>query len=214
MDFHEIKSLLDELKQDGLRVSTDGVKLVVRKHEGHTDIPPEQLSRLKANKQLIIQFLQSEASIYDDTGVLEPVSRNKSHYPLSFAQQRMWLHELKTGPSEEYVITASFEVHGNLNVEVLKGALSAIIQRHEILRTKYEVVDDAPMQHVMEWSPELLKFTHHEFICEGDTLEAIQPLLAQENNQPFDLSQDGMLRASLKLCLHLLCITLLATAGH
>ena len=57
--------------------------------------------------------------------------------PLSFAQQRLWFIDQLDGGSPQYNIPLRFEIHGSLNLEAFEGALMALTERHEILRTTY-----------------------------------------------------------------------------
>lgn len=56
---------------------------------------------------------------------------------LSYAQQRMWFIDQFGKGSVQYNMPAAFSLNGNVNVEVLKQSLFALIQRHEILRTGF-----------------------------------------------------------------------------
>ncbi|WP_239137345.1 condensation domain-containing protein, partial [Dactylosporangium siamense] len=73
--------------------------------------------------------------------------------PLSFAQQRLWfLHRLDPD-SVEYNAPMSIGLPADLDVEALAGALTALVARHEVLRTRlvadadgvpWQVIDPAP----------------------------------------------------------------------
>jgi amino acid adenylation domain-containing protein len=71
--------------------------------------------------------------------------------PLSFAQERVWT-EHQAQPSI-FAVALSDDIVGPLDVEVLRECLSAIVKRHEILRTTIEIVDGQPAQIVHPATP-------------------------------------------------------------
>ncbi|MYW35461.1 condensation domain-containing protein, partial [Streptomyces sp. SID2119] len=66
--------------------------------------------------------------------------------PLSSAQQRLWVLDRLSPGSTTYLMTAALRLRGPLAPEALRGALDALVARHEVLRTRYEVVDGDPVQ--------------------------------------------------------------------
>ncbi|WP_203854840.1 non-ribosomal peptide synthetase, partial [Dactylosporangium siamense] len=84
--------------------------------------------------------------------------------PLSFAQQRLWfLHQLDPD-SAEYNTPMFIRLTGELDVEALTGTLTALVARHEVLRTRlvagadgvpYQVIDPAPERFDLQVADEL-----------------------------------------------------------
>ena len=66
--------------------------------------------------------------------------------PLSFAQQRLWFIDQLEPGSPAYHIATSLRLSGNLNVHALERAIQIIIDRHEVLRTRFPAVDGSPIQ--------------------------------------------------------------------
>ncbi len=64
----------------------------------------------------------------------------------SFAQQRFWLIEELMGRSAAYNIPFGLRLRGELDAEALERALTEIVRRHEILRTRFSVQDGRPLQ--------------------------------------------------------------------
>jgi len=67
-------------------------------------------------------------------------------FPVSFGQQRLWfLEQLRPGsPLHNIPIAARLE--GPLDAAVLEQAVNQIIRRHEILRTRFNLQNDEPVQ--------------------------------------------------------------------
>ncbi|MDT0482734.1 condensation domain-containing protein [Streptomyces doebereineriae] len=64
----------------------------------------------------------------------------------SFAQQSLWLqNEIDPGQSA-YNVTAAVRLRGSLDVRVLERALNTVVERHEALRTVFDLDEGEPVQ--------------------------------------------------------------------
>lgn len=66
--------------------------------------------------------------------------------PLSLAQQRLWLLDRLSGGSSSYNVRHALRLRGPLDAGVLQRSIDAVVARHEILRTRFGLVGDEPMQ--------------------------------------------------------------------
>lgn len=73
--------------------------------------------------------------------------------PLSFAQRRLWILDQLQPSGTEYLMTAALRLRGALDETALRTAVDGIVRRHEVLRTRYPVVDGEPVQVVDEPGP-------------------------------------------------------------
>jgi len=118
-------------------------------------------------------------------------------FPVSFAQQRLWLLDQMNPQSAAYNLffTARFSVP--LNREALQQSLDALVQRHEVLRTIFAVRDGQPIQLVLPAMQVPLAFTDLQHIPqvwrEGELLR----LAKEEVGRPFDLARGPLLRVTL-----------------
>ena len=71
-------------------------------------------------------------------------------YPLSKAQERMWfLHNLTEGIAiYNNPVALRISAVFPLNIDILVQSLGILTQRHEILRTTFDVMNGNPVQHV------------------------------------------------------------------
>ncbi|MFD0635613.1 condensation domain-containing protein [Catenulispora yoronensis] len=67
-------------------------------------------------------------------------------FPLSFAQERIWFLEQLDPGSAAFTITAALRVQGRLDAVALDRALTALADRHEVLRTRFDHDGTAPVQ--------------------------------------------------------------------
>ncbi|KER83336.1 hypothetical protein GW16_14875 [Xanthomonas arboricola pv. celebensis] len=115
---------------------------------------------------------------------------------LSFAQQRLWLLAQMQGASDAYTIPLTLELRGQLDVAALRGALDALVARHESLRTSFVTVDGSPAQRA-EPANVGFPFAVEDLRNVADAEAALPGILAGEAAQSFDLGRGPLVRARL-----------------
>ncbi|HEY0737558.1 MAG TPA: amino acid adenylation domain-containing protein, partial [Herpetosiphonaceae bacterium] len=114
--------------------------------------------------------------------------------PLSFAQQRLWfLHQLEPG-STAYHLPTVVRLRGTLDVAALQQALTALVARHESLRTVFAHADEQPVQVIMP--PRDVPLPVVDVPAAADDA-MVHALVQQAIEQPFDLAQGPLLRVRL-----------------
>ncbi|HYQ68252.1 non-ribosomal peptide synthetase [Actinophytocola sp.] len=112
-------------------------------------------------------------------------------HPLSPAQRRLWfLHE--HAPGSEYNLPKALRFAGELDVRALRLALTALVERHEILRTSFPVHQDEPVQLVWRPAPVDLELT--DLSASPDPHADLDTLLHAEAAVVFDLARRPPLR--------------------
>src|SRR4030095_5083528 len=87
-----------------------------------------------------------DSSIPDKEETLEDDAEDVFVFPLSFAQQRLWFLQHINLQSPAYNMPVASRLLGRLDVKALEQALNEIVQRHEVLRTTFQMVYAQPMQ--------------------------------------------------------------------
>ncbi|UZJ32684.1 condensation domain-containing protein [Streptomyces endophytica] len=118
-----------------------------------------------------------------------PGSADRGPAPLSRAQHRMWLMDRLGHDGASYSVPFATRLRGPLDVDALASALTGLVRRHEILRTRYVQRNGEPCQEVLP-APESIAVP----VVPADPAEAA-PLLAAEARRPFDLSAGTVPRA-------------------
>ncbi|WP_163871108.1 non-ribosomal peptide synthetase/type I polyketide synthase, partial [Myxococcus eversor] len=78
------------------------------------------------------------------TGI--PRARRDRPLPLSFAQQRLWYLQQLDPTSTAYNNSSSFRLVGPLDTDALQAALNTLVQRHEVMRTTYQLTENGAVQ--------------------------------------------------------------------
>ncbi|HEU5132273.1 MAG TPA: condensation domain-containing protein, partial [Pyrinomonadaceae bacterium] len=91
-----------------------------------------------------------EISARDKRALLAELLRQRASKPVtapvSFAQQRLWfLDQLEPG-SPLYNVNSAVRLQGPLDVAALERSFEFMLQRHETLRTTFELQDGMPVQ--------------------------------------------------------------------
>ncbi len=126
-----------------------------------------------------------------------PVLTGDGAIPQSFAQQRLWfLDQFEPGGSE-YVTSATVRLHGDLDVPALADAFTALVARHESLRTTFDESDGIGVQVVhppARVAVPVLDLTH---LPAAQREAELAGLLAAEGRRAFDLRVGPLLRPTL-----------------
>jgi amino acid adenylation domain-containing protein len=123
--------------------------------------------------------------------------KNTSIHPLSFAQQRLWFINQLNPNSPTYNIPIVISFKGCLNLAVLKDSFNEIIRRHEVLRTNFTVVDGQPVQVINQALTLSLTVEDLRSFSDSERTQEAQRLARELAQQPFDLSEQSLLRAKL-----------------
>lgn len=128
---------------------------------------------------------------------LTKIQKATNVHPLSFAQQRLWfLDQLEPG-NPAYNISFAIGLEGSLKVTLLERSLNEIVRRHEILRTTFSIINGQPAQIIAPSLRLTLSVVDYQEYPELERESEMQRLATQESQQPFDLTQEPLLRAKL-----------------
>ncbi len=119
---------------------------------------------------------------------IEPIATQDS-YPLSAAQKRMYILNQLQPEDTIYNMPIIMHVRGKLNRTQFENTFQQLIERHESLRTSFQMHDGKPVQvisHDIKWNVEQL-FSTEEGV----------PKYVKEFVRPFDLEQESLLRVAL-----------------
>jgi amino acid adenylation domain-containing protein len=129
--------------------------------------------------------------------LLQEESGEVETLPLSFAQQRLWfLAQLEPGNSA-YNIPQTLRLKGPLNLAALRKAIDTIVERHEVLRTSFRLVNGEPFQFVSPARKAPVELIDLAPLTQEQRETECLRLRTVEGEQPFDLSRDLPIRVAL-----------------
>ncbi|CAM5226738.1 hypothetical protein GCM10010329_46770 [Streptomyces spiroverticillatus] len=110
--------------------------------------------------------------------------------PLSYAQRRMWLMDRLGQRDGVYSVPFATRLTGPLDLDAFGEALTALVARHAILRTRYGQQGDEPYQEAVP-APDAVPVR----VVDVDTDADASGLLVAEAMLPFDLASGAPPRA-------------------
>ncbi|GFM76939.1 non-ribosomal peptide synthetase [Pseudomonas cichorii] len=205
----QLESALAELWQNLLKVEQVGREDHFFELGGHSLLAIQLISQMR--QQLSIELDLAELFAHPTLADLVKMaaSAGKSSLPditladrdadlpMSFAQQRLWFLAQMEGASEAYHMPAGLRLRGVLDASVLQNALDRVVERHEVLRTRF--VPHATEQAVQVIDAKGAGFTLKRIDLSGqaDAELQMQTLARQEALAPFDLERGPLVRGTL-----------------
>ncbi|HET9791155.1 MAG TPA: alpha/beta fold hydrolase [Candidatus Angelobacter sp.] len=140
------------------------------------------------SERLLIKIQESDFNLRAEDAFLVPAW---------FSQQHSWVREQHKSDSAIYNYPVPIRVRGPLDAEALERSVREILQRHEVLRSVFRIVDGELVQIIIQ--PEKLSIPWIDLgNFEPATRESQTHRLALADAlQPFDLARGPLMRASL-----------------
>ncbi len=129
----------------------------------------------------------------------QPIPRraNPESAELSLMQERLWvLHQLVPN-NAAYNMFVAKRLLGPLDSERLRASFQVLIERHEILRTIFRMVDGKPMQYILPQLELALPVIDLQQVPIAERAAELRQRASAESLTPFDLAQAPLLRVQL-----------------
>jgi len=157
----------------------------------------DYIAQLSPAKRALLEQRLKQKAVQTTAETSIPRLSDRDSAPLSFSQTRMWfLDQLEPG-NTAYNRPSNIHITGQLNLTVLEQSLNEVIRRHDILRTKFPAFDGQPTQVIMPTLTLSLPIIDLSDLPKNQKEEEVQRLATQEAQQPFDLSELPLIRATL-----------------
>ncbi len=152
----------------------------------------QRLQQLSPEKRaLLLKRLREQAAAKATAQEITITSVDRTQpIPLSFAQQRLWFLSQFEGASAAYNIANAVRIEGSVNLDLLEQATQMVVERHEALRTTFQIKDGNPVQVI---APSLtLPITVYD-LRQTDAQD-YSHLIAESTQTPFDLAKGPLMR--------------------
>ena len=185
--------LLTALYDKGVRLWLDNGQ--IRYRATHGALNSEQVDALRDLKQEVIAALfdKNETAVDGKKDVAQIITLA----PLTFRQESLWNAVQQDPPGSNRMVPHALRLHGPLSVDALRRGLSAVVHRHEALRTTIALVDGTVKQRVHqppESSLHFIRLTHMPKVeAEAEAQSAVLNIFTR----PVDLAVGPLFRAAL-----------------
>jgi amino acid adenylation domain-containing protein len=177
---------------------------------GHSLLATQIMARLRDSFQIELPLRQLfetptaaglassiEAAQHTGMGLHVPPLRQVPRdgaLPLSFAQERLWFLDQLAPGTRVYHIPVAIRLHGPLQVPALAQSLTEVVQRHAALRTTFAAEAGRPMQVIAATASLTLPVVDLQTLPATTQEAAVQRLVTEENQRPFDLGRGPLVR--------------------
>ncbi|MCC7053620.1 MAG: amino acid adenylation domain-containing protein [Gemmatimonadaceae bacterium] len=182
---------------------------------GHSLLASQVLSRLRRDHGVLVPFRQvfesptveAFAATVDAVQATGDTASSPAHdaiphragaqdAPLSVLQERLWmLEELQPGQRAAHAHSAAWILTGALDLDRLQRALSALAQRHAVLRTSFRLVNGERRQVVAATGRLVLGIRDLSHLDAATQDAALQAFFHEQQHAPFDVGTDPLFRA-------------------
>ncbi|MDF6045872.1 condensation domain-containing protein [Streptomyces sp. JH14] len=112
--------------------------------------------------------------------------------PLSWTQESLWFEEQLRPGGAAYNMPVLLRISGPLDTGVLQRAVDSVVARHAVLRSRFSLVDGAPVQTTAPGARVVVREADLSAVSEASALESAM----QETKRPFDLAEGPLLRVA------------------
>jgi hypothetical protein len=112
--------------------------------------------------------------------------------PLSHSQRAMWFIHRLAPESSAYHISIPARVAGGIDLDAVRHAFQALVDRHPMLRTTYGVEGEEPVQKIAGWAATNVDVVDAANLSEDEFKRAVDA----HADQPFDIDNGPLLRLS------------------
>ena len=181
---------------------------------GHSLLASQILARLRVEHGVVIPFrkmfeaptIAAFARLVDECGASGaktpiqtiPKISNRQAAQLSLSQERLWsLDEMDPNSWRPHVLPAAWRLKGPLNVPCLKQAMQHFVDRHDLLRTSFHLVDGKPVQRVADTATISLQEKDLSNLSPEAREAQLTALFDADAETPYDLTVAPLLRSIL-----------------
>jgi len=135
-----------------------------------------------------------------------PALGEAADYEISHAQRRLWILSQIEEASLAYNSPQSWILEGNLRIDKFTKAFKTVVDRHEVLRTVFELVNDEPRQKVLGMENEMFQTSIIDLKNDDNAYERAEELVKKEAATTFSLTDGPLVRSKIILVDNDICI--------
>ncbi|WP_329205926.1 amino acid adenylation domain-containing protein [Streptomyces sp. NBC_00683] len=144
----------------------------------------------------LAQLVGTTAGTAEEAGAAHalPVPRSTAPgpAPLSWTQESLWFEEQLRPGDAAYNMPLVLRISGPLDTGVLQRAVDSVVARNAVLRSRFSLVDGAPVQTTVPRARVVVREADLGAVSEASALESAM----RETKRPFDLAEGPLLRVA------------------
>ncbi|MFJ6798045.1 amino acid adenylation domain-containing protein [Streptomyces sp. NPDC091268] len=156
---------------------------------------PAARSLADTRKALLALRERQRTAVKATSDTITPAARDRA-LPLSFTQQRLWFLNQWSKGQPVYNAPSVLRLRAPLDLPAFRRALTALVARHEILRTRYPEQNGVAYQHI-DPAPAEVPLAVRDLAGAPDVEAAVRAHVLEEVRHCFDLAAEHALRVSL-----------------
>ena len=140
-----------------------------------------------------------EQQLQGTTEKVSPITAIPRQGPtvLSYTQKRLWFIQRLDPDGTSYNLPGAIRIEGPLDVPALEKSLKEIVRRHEVLRTRFVVVNGEPRQVAEDNATIELPIIALDHIPSHELQKQVASVLQEDAQTPFNLEVGPLVRAKL-----------------
>ncbi|MEO0424966.1 MAG: amino acid adenylation domain-containing protein [Pseudomonadota bacterium] len=117
--------------------------------------------------------------------------------PLSYAQERLWFLNHLERDSAFYNIPMALRLRGQLDVDAMRRAVNAVVERHEVLRTSFSADGGVPHQVVHDELAPGFELIDHAEVAPDERARVLERVTREHASRPFDLANGPLVHLTI-----------------
>ena len=151
-------------------------------------LTPELISEIKSHKEYLLKLLSANVKI--------PKAQIQKDYPVTSAQERLWILSHFEGGNTAYNISNQLEFNGPLDREMLSNTFNILVERHESLRTCFKENEEGELrQYILNYNQ--VDFNVYFKNMSTSSIEEVDTFIKKQVDFTFDLKEASLLKVDI-----------------
>ncbi|WP_264523070.1 non-ribosomal peptide synthetase [Flavobacterium sp. N502536] len=194
----DIKSIITSLSKKEVQIFLDDSEENLRVTGNTAALTAEDKIDISTNKERLITLLKSTKNNTKFNFESIATVAEAESYEVSAGQRRLWTLSQFEGGSEVYNMPMRTPLKGSYDIECFQKAITATIDRHEILRTTFKMDENGEVrQYVKPTAAVDFKLSYVDFRTVTDKEASVSNYIKKDSFVPFDLENGPLFRLSL-----------------
>lgn len=145
-------------------------------------------------KRELLKILKEKKSVKSNNLHVDSLSLKQEFYDISFAQKQLLRLDEMTNEHYGSILTNFYEHTGEINITSLKAAIESLVDRHEVLRTKFVKINGDYKQKIEKSVDVSLVLQQIDLINSSEKINECNSIITDTANQRFNIFEAPLFR--------------------